>query len=428
LRLALTIDGLAPGGEGVGQAEGRSLFVAGTAPGDRVEVEVAPGAGPTHAELVRVLGSGPGRVEPPCGHFGACGGCEWLHVAYPEQLRAKERGFWGRLRKLGGLVPGAFEARPILPSPRPLRYRSRAKLHFDRQSGRLAFFRRKSHQPVPLRECHLLEEPLDRLREALGPALAAARLEPRQVALEWSEHEGSGSALLVLAAVGAEAQRRGEALLRSLPALSGLVLEGEGGVTVAVGQPVLRHRRDPEEPAAGLCRSRPDVFQQANRSANARMVREALALLQPDGQEVLELFCGAGNFTGPLAARARSLAAVELSGPALELARADAGEAPRPGLRFYAGEGLPLGHALAREGRRFGAVLLDPPRQGAKGIGPLLQALQAPRAVYVSCDPATMARDLRACAVSGYRAAVVQPIDLFPQTHHVEGMALLLRG
>ncbi len=431
MRFALTIDGLAPGGEGVGQAEGRTLFVAGTAPGDRVEVEVetepGPGSGPAHAELLRLLAPGPARVEPPCGHFGACGGCEWLHVDYPEQLRAKERSFWERLKKLGGLAPGSFEARPILPSPRPLRYRSRAKLHFDRQSGRLAFFRRRSHQPVPLRECHLLEEPLDRLREALGPALGAARLEPREIALEWSEHEDRGSALLRLQALSAEAGRRGEALLQAVPMLSGLVLEGEGGGLAVLGQPVLRHRRDPEDPAAGLCRSRPDVFQQANRGANARMVRLALSLLQPDGEEVLELFCGAGNFTGPLAARARSLQAVELQGPALELARADAGEAPRPGLRFFAGEALKLGHALAREGRRFGGVLLDPPREGARGIGPLLRELAVPRAVYVSCDPATLARDLKACGASGYRVAVVQPVDMFPQTHHVEGVALLER-
>jgi 23S rRNA (uracil1939-C5)-methyltransferase len=153
-----------------------------------------------------------------------------------------------------------------------------------------------------------------------------------------------------------------------------------------------------------------------------------MALLRPEGEEVLELFCGAGNFTGPLAARARSVSAVELQGPALDLARADAAEAPYPGLRFFAGDALKLGHALAREGRRFGAVLLDPPREGAKGIGPLLRELAAPRAVYVSCDPATLARDLKACTAAGYRVAAVQPVDMFPQTHHVEGVALLCRG
>ncbi|MBI5070809.1 MAG: class I SAM-dependent RNA methyltransferase [Deltaproteobacteria bacterium] len=428
MRLAFTIDGLAPGGEGVGRAGGRTLFVAGTAPGDRVEVEVPAGEGPAHAGLLRVLVPGTSRVEPPCGHFGTCGGCEWLHVAYPEQLRAKERAFWERLRKLGGLDLERVEARPILASPQPLRYRTRAKLHHDRQSGRLAFFRRRSHLPVPLAECHLLEEPLDGLREALGPAIAAARLEPREVALEWSTEEGRGSALLRLPALSAETRRRAEALLRALPSLSGLVLEAEGGPLATAGQPVLRHRRDPGDPAAGRCRSRPDVFQQANRRANALLVRVALSLLAPEGEEVLELFCGAGNFTGPLAARARSLSAVEVQGPALELARADAAEAPRPGLRFFAGDALKLGHALAREGRRFGGVLLDPPREGARGIGPLLRELQVPRAVYVSCDPATLARDLEACTAAGYRVAAVQPVDMFPQTHHVEGVALLVRA
>lgn len=438
MRLVLSIDGLAPGGEGVGQADGRTVFVPFTAPGDRVEVEVPPGAGPdraspgrapgtAHGALLRVLEPGPARVEPPCGHFGVCGGCEWLHVGYPEQLRAKEQAFWARLEKLGGLDRDRFEARAILPSPEPLRYRSRAKLHFDRGSGRLAFFRRRSHEPVPLLGCHLLAEPLDRLRGALGPALGEARLEPREIALEWSDEEGRGSALLRLAGLTPSVRSRAEVLLRALPELSGLVLEAEGGAMGVAGQPVLRHRRDPAA-AAASCRSRPDVFQQANRPANARLVQAALELLAPDGEEVLELFCGAGNFTGPLAARARSVAAVELQGPALDLARADAADASRPGLRFFAGDALKLGHALAREGRRFGAVLLDPPREGAKGIGPLLRELRVPRAVYVSCDPATLARDLKGCIAAGMRVAAVQPIDMFPQTHHVEGVALLERG
>jgi 23S rRNA (uracil1939-C5)-methyltransferase len=172
------------------------------------------------------------------------------------------------------------------------------------------------------------------------------------------------------------------------------------------------------------------VFQQANRGANALLVEAALSLLRPEGEEVLELFCGAGNFTAPLAARAGAVAAVEAQGPALELARADLAAAAN--VRFFAGDALKLAHALARErgpgARRFGAVLLDPPREGARGIGPALRELGAPRAVYVSCDPATLARDARACVEAGYRVAVVQPVDMFPQTHHVECAILLERA
>jgi len=446
VRLTLTIDGLAPGGEGVGACEAGTVFVPYAAPGDRVEVEVgAARPPPLHATLRAVLSPGVARVEAPCRHFGpggpalasspplapdparGCGGCEWLHVAYAAQLEAKERGFRERLRRLGGIDPEACGLRPILASPLPLRYRSRAKFHLDRREGRLAFFRRRSHEPVPLAECWLLEEELDALRAAMGPALVEARLEAREVALEWSAREGRGSAWLSLPAVTPAVRERAGRLLSSVPALAGLVLRGDGPAPAAlVGDPVLRHERWPDRPEAGLQRSRPDVFRQANRRANALLVQVALDLLRPDGEEVLELFCGAGNFTGPLARRARAVAAVEGQGPALDLARADA--EPGAPVRFFAGDALPLALALGREGRRFDAVLLDPPREGARGIGPALRELGAPRAVYVSCDPATLARDVRACAQAGYRLSAVQPVDMFPQTHHLEGVALLERG
>ncbi|MCM2333616.1 MAG: class I SAM-dependent RNA methyltransferase, partial [Anaeromyxobacteraceae bacterium] len=198
-----------------------------------------------------------------------------------------------------------------------------------------------------------------------------------------------------------------------------------------VGDPVLVHERVPGDPAAGRCRSRPDVFQQANRGANALLVRAALDLLRPEGEEAIELYCGSGNFTGPLSARARGVAAIEQQGPALELARADLGGAGGA-VRFFAGDALTVARALARErgpsARRYGVALLDPPRDGAKGLGPVLRELGVARAAYVSCDPATLARDLRGCVDSGFRVEAVQGFDLFPQTHHVEGLALLARG
>jgi 23S rRNA (uracil1939-C5)-methyltransferase len=437
VRIELTIEDLASGGEGVARADGRAVFVPWTAPGDRVEAEVPAGEGPAHAALHAVRAPGPARTTPPCRHFALgepgrseCGGCEWLHVAYLAQLRVKERALRETLRRVGRIEPGEGVLHPIVPSPLPLRYRSRAKFHFDRGSGRLVFFRRRSHDAVRLEECHLLEPALDALRGAVGPALAAAGLSPREVALEWSGEAGRGAALLLVQATSAAIRERAERLLAAVPALAGLVLAAEGAAPAIVGDPVLRHARAPGRPELGSRRSRPDVFAQANRGANALLVDAALGLLAPDGADVLELFCGAGNFTGPLVARARSVAAVEVQGPALDLARQDLAGAGD--VRFFAGDALKLAHAFARErgeaARRFGAVLLDPPREGAKGIGPALRELGAPRAVYVSCDPATFARDLRACVEAGYRVAAVQPVDMFPQTHHVEAIALIERG
>ncbi len=431
MRLTLQIEDLAPGGEGVGHAGGRAVFVPFTAPGDRVVVELPPGDGAAHAELLELLAEGPARQPAACPHFGPagdlCGGCEWMHARPPAQLAAKGRTLREALRKIGRLEPGSYAWSGVLASPSQLRYRSRAKFHLDRGAGRLAFFRRRSHQPVPLLECHLLVPGLERLRAALGPAILAAGLSPREVSLEWSDVQGRGAALLALPVAGARERAKGESLIAAVPALAGLVLQAAGQAPLLVGDPVLVHERVPGEPAAGRCRSRPDVFQQANRGANALLVRAALDLLRPDGEEALELFCGAGNFTGPLAARARGVAAVEQQGPALELARADLGGGT---VRFFAGDALALARAFARErgpsARRFAVALLDPPRDGAKGIGPALRDLGVARAVYVSCDPATLARDLKGCVDAGFRVDTVQGIDLFPQTHHVEGLALVV--
>ena len=432
MRTEIDIQDLAPGGEGVGRSGSRPVFVPFTAPGDRVLADVPAGEGAAHATLLAVISSGPARVSAPCRHFDGgdqCGGCEWLHVRYEVQLAAKARGVRETLRRIARIDPDACGLRPILASPSPVRYRARAKFHLDRATGRLAFFRRRSHAPVALEECHLLAPGLDALRAAVGPALARARLSPREVALEWSDHEARGSILLALE-VTAAARARAEALLADVPALAGAVLRGEDGAWAAVGKPVLRLERVPGRSDAGLQRSRPDVFQQANRGANALLIDAALGLLCPGGEDVLELHCGAGNFTAPLAARARAVAAVEGQGPALDLAREDLSGVGN--VRFFSGDALKLAHAFARErgpgARRFGAVLLDPPREGAKGIGPALRELAVPRAVYVSCDPATLARDVRGCVEAGYRVTAVQPVDMFPQTHHVEAAVLLERA
>jgi 23S rRNA (uracil1939-C5)-methyltransferase len=458
--LTAEIEDLAPGGEGMGRSGGRAVFVPFTAPGDRVVVEI-PGSGhgreeagqgrgreaPIHGTLVALEAPGPARVAPPCSHFGVrvpglppppaperdagCGGCEWLHVVQGAQLAAKARTVREALRRIGRLAPGSYEELPILASPAPLRYRSRARFHLDRASRRLVFFRRRSHAPVRLEECHLLEPGLDALRAAAGPAMVDAGFSAAEVTLEWSDLEGRGSAY-VRPAEGdgaARARSRAAALLAAVPALAGVLVGGPGAAAPAIaGDPVLRHARDPRRPDAGVLRSRPDVFMQANRGANALLVEEALALLAPGPEDhVLELFCGAGNFTSPLAARARSVAAIEAAGPSLELARAGLG----PGdVRFYVGDALRVAAALGREpgATRFGLALLDPPREGAKGVGPLLRDLGVARAVYVSCDPATLARDLGAAARAGFRVAAVRPVDMFPQTHHVEAVALLERG
>jgi 23S rRNA (uracil1939-C5)-methyltransferase len=278
---------------------------------------------------------------------------------------------------------------------------------------------------VRLATCFLLKPGLDALREEAGAAIAAERLPVKEVALEWSEHDGRGAAALHVESVAPAVRAKADALLARVPSLAGIVLLADGATPVLAGDPVLRHERRPGDASAGLQASRPDLFAQANRAANARLVDVALDLLRPDGEDVLELYCGSGNFTAPLAARAAAVQAVEGQGPALDLARAALGGR---NVRFYAGDALRLAEAIGRERRKLGAVLLDPPREGARGLGRILDALGASRCVYVSCDPATLARDVRGCVEAGFRVAAARAVDMFPQTHHVEGVVLLERA
>jgi 23S rRNA (uracil1939-C5)-methyltransferase len=172
---------------------------------------------------------------------------------------------------------------------------------------------------------------------------------------------------------------------------------------------------------------RPDVFAQVNAASNALLVAAAMERLRPaGGLRVLELYCGSGNFTLPAMAAGAQVVAVESAGPALGLLR-DAAEKRglRGQLRIMEGDALKLSQALAGEGQRFEACLLDPPRAGASGLGPSLRALGVERVVYVSCDPATLARDVGELRGAGFKAVWAQPFDLFPQTPHVEGLVLL---
>jgi len=304
-------------------------------------------------------------LRPGPGEDRLCGGCEWLHLRYELQLREKGKALAEAFRRIGRMEPGSYPMLPVLPSPAPLRYRSRARFHLGRSGDHLVSTAaaRTSRCGSGSATCS------SRGWITCGRRWAGARPgppPPHRDRARVVRARRAGAALLRGLDAGEATRRRADELVATLPLLAGIVVEGEGDgrrgrPATLHGDPVLHHERVPGDPARGLARSRPDVFQQANRGANARLVDAALRMLAPDGEEVLELFCGAGNFTGPLAVRAASVSAVEGQGPALEIAR---GDLSGRNVRFFAGDALALAGALARERRRFGCVLLDPPRDG----------------------------------------------------------------
>jgi 23S rRNA (uracil1939-C5)-methyltransferase len=405
-RLTFGFDALAHHGRQV-------VFVPYAAPGERIAAEVvAERPGYLRARLLSVLAPGASRVLPGCRYFTDCGGCQWQHVAPAAQREAKAAIVAEQLRRLAGVSDA--EILPVLASPRDWGYRSRLTLVVE---GRRAGFRRaRSHALVDVGDCPIAEPVLSAHLAAARDWVAALRVPLRRVTI------GSAPGGVVLA--GTTTARPGpadltasEALLARAASVRGTVLAG-AGARLVVGDPTVRVPLEPgldlEVPA--------DVFTQVNRGANPALVASVLVLGDfAAGERVLDLYCGAGNFALPLARRGARVLGVERHAVAVAAARANA---ERLGLQDATFRSAAVARALATiAAGSVDAVVLDPPRRGAADALSGLAALRARRIVYVSCDPATLARDVRTLRAGGYRLGRVQPVDLFPQTYHVESVA-----
>jgi 23S rRNA (uracil1939-C5)-methyltransferase len=380
--LELEIERLAAGGDGVGHApDGRVVFVPDVAPGDRVRVRlVSERARFAHARVEALLEPGPSRTDPLCPVFGSCGGCAWQQVAYPAQLEAKAAILADALRRLGGLSLPALP--PVVPSPAPYAYRGRARVLAA--GGRVGFRRRRSHAVCATRRCPILVPDLD-------AALARLADHPPRSDGEWE---------LVAGAKGR---------VRALP------LGRERGEALEI------------ELSGDRLRVSPGVFVQSNALLLGELA-EAVHQAAGSGERAFELYAGAGFFTLGLARRFARVVAVEGSRAAAADLRHNLRAAALPGVEVVE---CAVERALAAPGRlpeRADAAVLDPPRRGLPPGGADALARLAPaRLAMLSCDPATLARDLAALVARGYRLGALRGFDLFPQTPHVEALAVLER-
>ncbi|MFL5456412.1 MAG: class I SAM-dependent RNA methyltransferase [Myxococcales bacterium] len=408
MKVALRIESIVHGGEGLAHHEGRVVFVRGVAPGDVVEAEVTGKGRFEHARALAVIEAGKARAFAPCPIVERCAGCPLQHVAYSDQLSAKEALLGDALERIGGFPRESYELRRIVPSPRELRYRRRARLHRGPKRT-WGFAGELADGIVPVDDCPLFEQPLQRLFEAVrGFDLPGAT----DIGLDTSD-TGRG-------AIEVRADQPSPALRKRLRALvdSGLAAGSVLGNEIA-GDPVLV---DSADSCGCRLRSRPDLFAQANRSMVPALRAAALeALGDAVSGRVLELFCGTGTLTLPLLARAAAVVGVESSSPALQLLRKSADEVPAFSgkLRLVAGDAA----KVARDLRDFDAALLDPPRTGAAAAVRALAQARVPVIAYVSCDAPTLARDARLLAGAGYGLRWAKPLDLFPQTALFEAVA-----
>ncbi|MRS11587.1 MAG: 23S rRNA (uracil(1939)-C(5))-methyltransferase RlmD [Actinobacteria bacterium] len=425
----VTIQSLAHGGEGVGRLpDGPTVFVPFTCPGDEVTVSLTEDHGRwARGRVLSIDSPSHDRADPVCPYFGECGGCQWQHVSYGVQTQAKRQSLVDALVRIGGLPDP--EVAETVASPHQLGYRNKVELTAQAAPDGLAvgFARAHTNEILRIDSCALLPKRAARLPKALGGAVrflhsrgatGILRVNLRvsaagETAVDLWTHTGSfpraAAARVIADSVKASTVTRT------------LVRDAEhreiSQVEVLHGSGAWHERLDADEYSV----SAPSFFQ-VNTTAAILLRTIVLDLLSPDGtMRIADLYAGAGTFTLPLARQAGEVVAIESSRFALgdlraNLAAADLDADVVPGDAAYALPDLGI----------FDAAVVDPPRSGIteKAMRALVSA-RIKRIVYVSCGPATLARDVARLAAAGYAARRFVPVDLFPQTYHLETAALL---
>ncbi|HUE39007.1 MAG TPA: 23S rRNA (uracil(1939)-C(5))-methyltransferase RlmD [Candidatus Binatia bacterium] len=417
--LTLEIESLAYGIFGVARTERGVVFVPDTAPGDVVRARIVDDKRDyREAELLEVLSASPARRIPPCRYVPECGGCSWQHVDYTAQLEAKEAVLRQTLARIGRLDAARLDIRPIIGSAE-WAYRHRLTLRVGGEQ-RLGFYRHRSHRLVEVDSCRIADDTVNAHLAVTREWLRGVSTTVRRVEIASTRN---GKVALVANAEGPFRHDDGyhEKFLRDHASVVGIVLFGKGWRRV-FGKPVVDFAIDD-----GLVIETQGGFSQVNPQGNLRLVETVIDFAAPDADDrVLDLYCGAGNFTLPIARRAREVVGVESDSASVAQARRNADRAGMKNCRFIQRQAAEAARSLAGAGERFSLVVLDPPRSGAAQAVEHVAAL-AKRLVYVSCDPTTLARDLRRLTSFGFTVGAVQPIDLFPQTYHLEVVVRLER-
>ncbi|RZI88806.1 MAG: 23S rRNA (uracil(1939)-C(5))-methyltransferase RlmD [Pseudomonas sp.] len=422
----LDIERLAGDGRGISFHEGRTWFVSGALAGEAVEARVLGARGKiVDARLERVLQASPERRPAPCRHYDRCGGCNLQHLPHAEQLALKQRMLAEQLQRVAGIQPEQWAA-PLSGPEFGYRRRARIAVRWDVKNRQLEVgFRAEASQAIiAIDECPVLVQPLQKILRHLPTVLRS--LNKPQALGHVELFSGSAEAVLLrhVAPLPEDDLARLQAFCKEAGAQ--LWLQGEGEPAPVEAGQTLGFTLQPWQMQLAW---RPGDFVQVNAQVNTAMIEQALAWLAPQPDErVLDLFCGLGNFALPLARQAREVVAVEGVQAMVERAAANARDNNVHNAAFFQADlSQPLaGAEWAAEG--FSAVLLDPPRDGAYEVVQGIARLKAKRLVYVSCNPATLARDAQVLVAQGYRLTRAGILDMFPQTAHVEAMALFEVG
>ena len=445
-QVELEVNGLTHEGEGVARYQGYTVFVPEALPGDRVRAEVISTRKQHGRALpLSVLRPSSDRVAAPCAYYDRCGGCQLMHATYNAQLRYKAEQVCSAFSRIGGFRD--VKMLPILGMREPLFYRNKAHLPVSQEGGSLVagFYRRRSHELVDVHECLIQAE-------ANNAALGAAR----QVAVEFGllpyderSHVGllrsilirSGAAtgeVMIVYVVNAPELPRADDIGRRLAQLMPPLVSFQYNVNTRPGNTLmglrteLVHGRDHIfDRLLGLSfKVSARSFYQVNSEQTAVLYETARQFAGLTGVEsVVDLYCGVGTIGLTMAEDAASVTGIEVVSEAVQDARQNALLNGVTNASFLCGTAEVEMPRLLAQGKRFDVAVLDPPRAGCDVA--LLQAIVTAypeRVVYISCNPATLARDAKYLAEHGYALRQVQPVDMFPHTSHVECVVLMSRN
>ena len=437
----VTIEGYGEGGMSVARIDGRVVFVHGALRGEKCRVLILKTLkSVAFAKVLEVLEPSSERITPDCPYFPRCGGCTYRHIRYEEELRLKKQRVQDNLSRIGGSDVTVEE---ILGAQDTLRYRNKAQYPVSKD-GAVGFYRARTHEVIECEHCLLVRPEADAAAEALREYMQSCRVAGYDektgrglIRHLYVRSNAAGESLICVLVNGDKLPKEDRlvALLRdACPKCTGIVL----GTNTKKGNVILGDRyrtlwgsdRLEDTLCGKTFRLSVPSFYQVNRAQAERLYAKAIEFADLTGQEtVLDLYCGAGTITLALSDHAKKVLGAEIVPEAIDDARENAARNGVKNAEFFCGDASDVAKKLARENLRPDVITVDPPRKGlAADVVESIAEMQPGRVVYVSCDSATMARDVKHLADLGYTAQRACAVDMFPRADHVETVVLLSKG
>ena len=435
-----TVEGYSSEGLGIVRLDGAVVFVPRAIRGETVDIRITKVMKTAAAgEIVRIKTPSPERAKPECPYFGKCGGCDYQHMSYTEELWAKRQRVQDALSRIGGTDVRVEE---VLGAKDPTHYRNKSQYPVG-ADGAIGFYQARSHKVVPIRECLIQSEVSDRTALAVGEWMKRYKVPP------YDERTGKGllrhiyvrvnqkgESLCCVVANGRQLPREPELaayICAAAPKTVGVVLNtntDRGNVILGRKYRTLWGQDFLMDTLCGLTfKLSVPSFYQVNRAQAQVLYGKALEFAGLTGEEtVLDLYCGTGTITLCLAKQAKRAIGAEIVPPAIEDAKENAKRNGVENVEFFCGDASDVAARLEAEGLRPDVITVDPPRKGlAPGVIASVAGMAPKRVVYVSCDPATLGRDVKLFEELGYHALRAAAVDMFPGTCHVETIVLLQR-